>query len=61
MTDSPTRRPLPLPSPIVILVVVLGVLLFSAFLLKGPWDPDYYWHLKTGELIANGAFPRTDP
>jgi hypothetical protein len=42
-------------------VAVLGVLLFCAFFLKGPWDPDYYWHVKTGELIAGGEFPRTDP
>jgi hypothetical protein len=50
-----------LPGPIVTHVVVLGVLLFCAFFLKGPWDPDYYWHVKTGELIAAGQFPRTDP
>ncbi len=42
-------------------VIVLGVILYSAFLLKGPWDSDYYWHVTTGELIANGQFPRTDP
>ena len=29
--------------------------------MKGPWDSDYYWHVTTGELIANGQFPRTDP
>ena len=42
-------------------VIVLGVILYAAFLLKGPWDSDYYWHVTTGELIANGQFPRTDP
>ena len=25
--------------------VVLGALLFAAFLAKGPWDSDYYWHV----------------
>ena len=50
-----------LPSPLSILVVVLGVLLYAAFLSKGPWDSDYYWHLETGRLIAAGQFPRADP
>jgi hypothetical protein len=50
-----------LPGPVAIHVVVLSVLLFCAFFLKGPWDPDYYWHVKTGELIAGGGYPRTDP
>ena len=50
-----------LPHPIVIFVVVLGVVLFAAFLRKGPWDSDFYWHLPTGQMIAEGMFPRTDP
>ena len=50
-----------LPSPIAISVMVLGVLLYAAFLSKGPWDSDYYWHFQTGRLIAEGSFPRTDP
>ena len=61
MPPSQPPRSLPLPGPIAIHVVVLGTLLFCAFFLKGPWDPDYYWHVKTGELIAAGQFPRTDP
>ena len=51
-----------LPHPIVLLIVVLGVLLFAAFLVEGAVG------LRTttgtsrpGELIANGQFPRTDP
>ena len=61
MSGPVARRPFPLPGPVAIFVVVLGVLLYAAFLSKGPWDSDYYWHVKTGELIANGQFPRTDP
>jgi hypothetical protein len=60
--SGPAERRLPwLPSPVAIHVVVLGILLYAAFLSKGPWDSDYYWHVTTGELIANGQFPRTDP
>ncbi|MDX6592762.1 MAG: hypothetical protein QOJ13_1958 [Gaiellales bacterium] len=61
MSGPTARRPFPLPGPVAIHVVVLGVLLYAAFLSKGPWDSDYYWHVTTGNLIANGQFPRTDP
>ena len=61
MTGSAARRAFPLPGPVTIHVIVLGILLYAAFLSKGPWDSDYYWHVTTGELIANGHFPRTDP
>ena len=61
MSGTAARRPLPLPGPVAILVVVLGVILYATFLFKGPWGSDFYWHVKTGELIANGQFPRTDP
>jgi hypothetical protein len=50
-----------LPHPIALHVLLLGVLLFAAFLAKGPWDSDFYWHLVTGQLIAEGRFPTTDP
>jgi hypothetical protein len=59
--DARTTTPRWLPHPIAIHVVVLGVLLYAAFLLKGPWDSDFYWHFQTGKLIAEGQFPRTDP
>ena len=61
MSGPAARRPFPLPGPVAIHVVVLGVLLYAAFLSKGPWDSDYYWHVTTGNLIADGHFPRTDP
>jgi hypothetical protein len=50
-----------LPAPIALHVAVLGALLYAAFLSKGPWDSDYWWHIRTGELISEGQFPRTDP
>ena len=61
MSARPLRDRIALPGPVTIHVAVLGVLLVCAFFLKGPWDPDFYWHAKTGELIAAGQFPRTDP
>ena len=63
MPDAEPRTAMPrwLPHPILLSTVVLGVLLYAAFLSKGPWDSDYYWHVQTGELIANSQFPRTDP
>jgi len=62
MSDA-EQQPVPrwLPHPILIHAVVLGTLLYAAFLLKGPWDSDFYWHLQTGKLIAEGQFPRVDP
>ena len=50
-----------LPHPLLIHVIALGVVLVAAFLRKGPWDSDFYWHLPTGRMIAEGSFPRTDP
>jgi hypothetical protein len=63
MPDADARATTPrwLPHPIAIHVVALGVLLYAAFLSKGPWDSDYYWHFQTGRLIAAGDFPRVDP
>jgi hypothetical protein len=61
MSIRTARWSVGLPGPVAIHVVVLGILLYAAFLSKGPWDSDYYWHLQTGRLIAEGQFPRTDP
>jgi hypothetical protein len=51
-----------LPSPLALFFVALagGVSIALAF-LKGLQDPDYFWHLKTGELIATSGIPTTDP
>jgi hypothetical protein len=44
-----------------LLVVVLFAVIFS-FDLARSTDVDFWWHLRTGELIAqSGAVPRTDP
>lgn len=63
MSEAPSETGVPrwLPHPIALFSLLLGVLLFAAFLAKGPWDSDFYWHLRTGELISEGQFPTTDP
>jgi hypothetical protein len=62
MSDTAERSvPRWLPSPAVIFVLCLAGVLFGAVLGKGAWDSDYYWHVTTGQLIANGHFPTTDP
>jgi len=60
---APIRSSAPrwLPSPIAIFALSLAGLLFAAVLGKGAWDSDYYWHITTGQLIASGTFPTTDP
>jgi hypothetical protein len=42
-------------------LIALGGLLFGAVLAKGPWDSDYFWHFRTGELIATSGLFSTDP
>jgi hypothetical protein len=42
------------------LVALAAVALVLAF-LKGIQDPDYFWHLETGEWIASQGLPDTDP
>jgi len=63
MSDHPAGARLRwLPSPIVILVVALGGVMFALTVTKGVQDPDYFWHLTTGKLIAQtGQVPSTDP
>jgi len=51
-----------LPSPVVILAMALGGVMFALTVAKGVQDPDYFWHLTTGKLIAEtGQVPSTDP
>ncbi len=51
-----------LPSPIVILAFALGGVMFALTVTKGVQDPDYFWHLTAGKLIAQtGHVPSTDP
>jgi hypothetical protein len=50
-----------LPSPIVLLAFALGGVMFALTVVKGVQDPDYFWHLTTGRLIAQtGHVPSTD-
>lgn len=51
-----------LPSPIVILAFALGGVMFALTVTKGVQDPDYFWHITAGKLIAEtGRVPSTDP
>ena len=51
-----------LPSPIAIFVVALAGVLLTITVAKGVQDPDYFWHVTTGKLIATtGRVPSTDP
>jgi hypothetical protein len=51
-----------LPSPIVIMAIAVGGVMFALTVAKGVQDPDYFWHLTTGKLIAEtGQVPSVDP
>ena len=50
-----------LPSPVAILLVAMGGVLVSITLAKGVADPDYFWHLTAGRVIAESGVPSTDP
>jgi hypothetical protein len=51
-----------LPSPLALFVFAIGVILVSITIAKGVSDPDYFWHVTTGRLIATtGHIPSTDP
>lgn len=48
--------------PVRTLGTVLVYLLFGSFALLQFTDPDFWWHLRTGELIVDtGSIPKTDP
>jgi hypothetical protein len=51
-----------LPSPVAILAIALGGVLFAITVTKGVQDPDFFWHITTGRLIAQtGQVPSVDP
>ena len=51
-----------LPGPLALFVAALGAVMLGITLAKGVQDPDFFWHLTTGELIArSGSVPTTDP
>ncbi len=63
-TEVEATRPILrwLPRPMALFVTALGAVLFAITLAKGVQDPDYFWHVTTGELIARtGSIPTTDP
>jgi len=55
------RLPPWLPAPVVIHAAVLTLILSAVSLVKGLGDPDYYWHVTAGKLIAESGVPDTDP
>ncbi|MPZ50184.1 MAG: hypothetical protein GEU75_12955 [Dehalococcoidia bacterium] len=64
-TATHSRRLVAVPFPEIDaprLCLVLFSIAFFAFSLIHPTDPDYWWHLRTGELIVETkAVPQTDP
>jgi hypothetical protein len=59
----PAERWLPrLPTPLAIFTFVLAGVLLGISVTKGFRDPDFFWHLTTGQLIAEtGRVPTVDP
>jgi hypothetical protein len=56
-------RPLrALTSPVPALFVALTAALSSASMVRGLYDPDYFWHVTTGRMVLeSGRIPTTDP
>jgi hypothetical protein len=51
-----------LPGPLALFVAALGAVMLGITISNGVQDPDFFWHLTTGELIArSGRVPTTDP
>jgi len=51
-----------MPSPMAILAFTVGGVLVAIVVTKGIQDPDYFWHITAGQLIADtGRVPLTDP
>ncbi len=60
--DRSAARLRALPSPTALLAAVAGVMTAAIVFTKGIRDPDYFWHLTVGRLIAtSGSVPSTDP
>jgi hypothetical protein len=46
----------------VLMAIAVGGVMFALTVAKGVQDPDYFWHLTTGKLIAEtGRVPSVDP
>jgi hypothetical protein len=50
-----------LPSPVLLHGLVVVVVLGAISVTKGLVDPDYYWHVTAGQLIAVSGVPSVDP
>jgi hypothetical protein len=51
-----------LPPPVALLAIALGGVMFAITVTKGVQDPDFFWHITAGKLIAQtGQVPSTDP
>ncbi len=51
-----------LPSPAALLALALGGVMFAITVTKGVQDPDFFWHMAAGKLIAQtGQVPFSDP
>jgi hypothetical protein len=51
-----------LPPPVALLAIALGGVMFAITVTKGVQDPDFFWHITAGKLIAQtGQVPTTDP
>ena len=63
MSPTPAQRWLHrLPGPLAIMVVTGTAVVCIAAVVHGLSDPDYYWHLTVGRLIAQSRHvPTTDP
>jgi len=57
----PGQVPRWLPSPVFIHAAVVVVILAAVSVVKGLADPDYYWHVTVGQVIAQTGVPSTDP
>lgn len=58
MLDRTGQR---LPGPLTLFLLSLTAVSVSLAFVKGLQDPDYFWHLQTGELIARSGLPTHDP
>lgn len=60
--SAATARLNRLPSPFWIFTLALAGVLVGITVAKGVQDPDYFWHVTTGQWIAqHGQVPRADP
>lgn len=60
-TSRPGHRPFPLPSRGALWVYVLLSLLFATLSLQPIYQPDFWWHVKVGEIVLQErAIPQAD-